>query len=249
MTEGRESPTLGLVAGLGVGAGIFYYRSLVQAHLDRGLTPRIVMVHADVRKVMSLAAAREAGQLAEYLAGLLRQLAGGGAQIATIPAFSPQVCEQELAAMTPLPLISLLDAIVAEVKRRELKRIAIFGARVTIETGLFGKLQNVTEVVSLRSAEIDWVGDTYKKLVEAEKLPAEDLSAFRSLAHTLISRERLDAILLAGTDFSFVFHPENTDFPHLDGARAHIESIMQALTADTHLPHNPLTSSRGDLHC
>ncbi len=35
-----EPRTLGLVAGLGVGAGIFYYRTLVSAHLERGLAPR-----------------------------------------------------------------------------------------------------------------------------------------------------------------------------------------------------------------
>ena len=69
---------IGLVAGLGMGAGIFYYRSLVKAHLARGLSPNILMVHADVRRVMGHAAARETQKLAAYLTGLLHQLSGGG---------------------------------------------------------------------------------------------------------------------------------------------------------------------------
>lgn len=85
-----EPSTLGLVAGLGVGGGIFYYRSLVNAHLARALSPRIVMVHADVEKVMSLANAHESHQLVDYLAGLLVQLVGGKARIAAVPALSPQ---------------------------------------------------------------------------------------------------------------------------------------------------------------
>jgi hypothetical protein len=72
----EDSPTFGLIAGLGVGAGIFYYRSLVEAHLARGLSPNLVMAHADVRRVMRLAADRQPQELATYLAGLLRQLAG-----------------------------------------------------------------------------------------------------------------------------------------------------------------------------
>jgi hypothetical protein len=84
------------------------------------------MVHADVRRVMGHAAARETRKLATYLTGLLRQLASGGAQIGTIPAFSPQICAQELAEMTPLPLINLLDVIVARKwvrrKRKPLER-------------------------------------------------------------------------------------------------------------------------------
>lgn len=226
-----EPTTFGIVAGLGMGAGIFYYRSLVNAHLARGLSPRILMVHADVRRVMAHAAARETRLLATYLAGLLRQLADGGAQLATIPAFSPQICAQELAEMTPVPLVSLLDVIVAEVERRNLQRLSIFGTRVTMETNLFGRLQNV-EVVSPSPEEIDLVANTYVRIVEDEQASQHDYENLRVLAHTLIHRERLDAILLAGTDLSFVFNPENTDFPHLDGARVHIDAIMRRLTSD-----------------
>lgn len=225
---------LGLVAGLGVGAGIFYYKSLVEAHLELGLSPRILMVHADVRRVMNHAAARESDQLANYLAGLLGQLARGGAEIATIPAFAPQVCAAELAAITPLPLVSLLDAISSEVKRRQLRRVALFGARVTMEAEMFGSLrgknkdENV-EVVAARPAELDRIAAIYTRLVEEARASEEGYQSLRSLAHTLIEREKLDAIILAGTDLSFVFNPTNTDFPHVDGARVHVQAIMAEL--------------------
>ena len=225
--------TLGLVSGLGLGAGIFYYRSLVRAHLERGISPSILMVHADVRRVMTLAAARKTHELATYLAGLLRQLADGGADVATIPAFSPQICAQELAEMTPLPLIGLLDAIVAEIERCELQRISIFGARVTMETKLFGTLPHV-DVITPSPSEVDLVSDMYVRIVESEQASKQDYETLRELAHELIDRERLDAILLAGTDLSFVFNPDNTDFPHLDGARTHIAAIMRELTPASH---------------
>jgi aspartate racemase len=222
--------TFGLVAGLGVGGGIFYYKTLVDAHLERGFTPHILMVHADVRRVMGHAAARESEQLAQYLAALLDQLARGGAEIASIPAFAPQVCANELAPIAPLPLISLLDAISAEVKRRGLRRVALFGARVTMETQMFGRLQEEgVEVVSPRPEEVDLIAATYVRIVEAAYASEADYDALCSLAHTLIDREKLDAIILAGTDLSFVFNPENTDFPQVDGARVHIEAIMKEL--------------------
>lgn len=211
-----------------MGAGIFYYRALVEAHLALGISPRILMVHADVRRVMNHAAAREADQLAQYLAGLLGQLARGGAEIASIPAFSPQICAAELAAITPLPLVSLLDAISAEVKRRQLCRVALFGARVTMETQMFGQLREV-EVVTPRPEEMDRIAGIYTRVVEEAHASDEDYSALRSLAQRLIEREKLDAIIFAGTDLAFVFNPENTDFPHVDGARVHIEAIMSKL--------------------
>jgi aspartate racemase len=178
---------------------------------------------------MGLAAAREIPELAEYLTSLLRRLANGGAMIATIPAFAPQVCAKELAASTPLPLINILDVIVDEVVRRRLQRIAIFGARVTMETKLFGRLENRADVVSPRAREIDRLNEIYVRIVETEQASHGDYETLRDLAHTLVERERLDAILLAGTDLSFVFNPDNTDFPHLNGARAHIDAIMNQI--------------------
>jgi aspartate racemase len=232
MPDQPRACRFGLIAGLGVGAGIFYYRSLVNAHLARSLSPNILMVHADVRRVMAHAAARETQELAAYLGSLLRQLADGGAQIATIPAFSPQICARELAEITPLPLIDLLDAIVAEVDRRKIQRLSIFGARVTMETKLFGKLQK-RDVVTSRPDEMDTVSGIYQRIVEQERVSSEEYARLRALAHTLIEREQLDAILLAGTDLSFVFTPESTDFPYIDGARTHIDAIMHRLAPDS----------------
>ena len=235
MSDQPTACRFGLIAGLGVGAGIFYYRSLVNAHLAMGLSPSILMVHADVRRVMAHAAARESQELAAYLSSLLRQLADGGAQMATIPAFAPQVCARELAEITPLPLINLLDAIVDEVDRRKVHRLSIFGARVTMETKLFGKLQK-QEVVAPKPSEIDTVSSIYQRIVE-ERASSEEHASLRALAHTLIEREQLDAILLAGTDLSFVFTPESTDFPNIDGARTHIGAIMRRLASESVRAH------------
>jgi aspartate racemase len=219
----------GLVAGLGVGAGIFYYRSLVAEHLKRGLPARILMTHADVRRTMSLAQERKVDELASYLAGLLEQLAAGGCTIATIPAFSPQVCARQLAELTPLPLIGLLETVVAEVRRQGYTRVGIFGARVTMETKLFGALNDQAEVIAPTGPDLDFVSATYTSIVEKESALPQELEALRASAHRLIDRNRLDAILLAGTDWSFVFNPTNTDFPHLDGARIHLQAIMHEL--------------------
>jgi len=177
---------------------------------------------------MRLAQERKAQQLAEYLRDLVQRLVAAGAELATIPAFSPQVCAAELAEMTTVPLINLLDVIAAETARRKLQRVAVFGARVTMETRLFGRLPGC-DVIALSSEETNLVSNIYVRVVEEAKAFSEDYEQLRSLAHRVIERENLDAIVLAGTDLAFVFNEQNTDFPHLDGARVHIKAIMDAL--------------------
>jgi aspartate racemase len=227
-----QSRPFGLVAGLGVGAGIFYYKAIVEAHLARGLSARLVMVHADVRHVMSLAAARETHQLADYLAGLLHQLSRAGALVASIPAFAPQVCAVELSALTPLPLINLMDVMVLEIERLKLRRVALFGARVTMETRMFGRLRGVN-VVMPTPEELNTIAGIYLRIVERACASDADYQQLRSIAHTLIERENLDAIVLAGTDLAIVFNADNTDFAHVDGARLHVEAIMREILRQT----------------
>ena len=85
------------------------------------------------------------------------------------------------------------------------------------------------DVIAPSPGELDLLSNIYIRIVEEERASVEDCAKLRALAHTLVDREHLDAILLAGTDLSLVFNPENTDFPHLDGARTHIDAIMHKL--------------------
>jgi aspartate racemase len=39
----------------------------------------------------------------------------------------------------------------------------------------------------------------------------------------------VDAIVLAGTDLALIFDETNTDFPHLDCTKAHIQAILRVL--------------------
>jgi aspartate/glutamate racemase len=52
------------------------------------------------------------------------------------------------------------------------------------------------------------------------------------MARRLIGRERLDAIILAGTDLALLFNESSTHFPHVDCAELHIQAIMAELVRD-----------------
>jgi aspartate racemase len=47
------------------------------------------------------------------------------------------------------------------------------------------------------------------------------------LAHTLIERDRVEAVILAGTELALVFDEKNTDFPNVNGAQLHLHAIVR----------------------
>jgi aspartate racemase len=225
---------LGLIGGLGVGATIFYYQELVKAHLELGQVANLLILHADVNRVLQFAAAGETSRMAQYFLGLIRRLSAGGAEIIAIPAATPHLCAPELMEGSPIPLVSLVDGIVREADDRRLKRVALFGTRFTMETELFGRLKDF-DVVAPKPAEIDFIHQTYLQLVNAGSGTEQQYRGLHQLAHTLIEREGIEAIILAGTELSLVFNRANTDFPHIDGARLHLAAIMEQLTGNP--PH------------
>ena len=220
-----ESPCLGLIGGLGVGATVHYYRALAKAHEQRHRQLRLLMVHADMHKVLSHVQAKQLGDLTDYLVKLIAQLKDGGADLAAVTAVTPHLCFGELAAKSPLPLVDLLQAARESIFG---KRIALFGTRFVIETDLFGTLQG-ENTIRPHPKEVDQIHEAYLRTAARGEGAKEEHQALTSLAHALIQREGLEAIVFAGTDLALLFNPSNTTFPFIDCAQLHIDAIMERL--------------------
>jgi aspartate racemase len=236
MSDAILGRCIGLIGGLGVGATVHYYQELAKAHTGRGRVLNLVMAHADVNRVLGAAQAGDKAGLAEYLAALIGRLASAGAEFAAIPAVTPHICIAELLKLSPLPIVNPIQELQREIEELQCKkdgrgcRVALFGTRFTMESGLFGLLQGV-EVVAPAPAEIDFVHQTYLQLVSAGTGSAEQRDSLSRLARGLIERDGVDAVILAGTELALVFNKSNTDFPHLDCGRLHLDAIVQrALT-------------------
>jgi aspartate racemase len=183
------------------------------------------MVHADLQTVIGYVQAKQSEALAKYLATLIGQLKDGGAELAALPAVTPHLCFPVLAQRSPLPLVNLLQVAHESISG---KRIVLFGTRFTIETDLFGALQG-TNTVRPQPSEVDQIHEAYMRTATRGVGTEEDRQALTSLAHKLIQREGLEAIVLAGTDLAHLFNESDTTFPFIDCSRLHIDAIMKRL--------------------
>jgi aspartate racemase len=179
--------------------------------------------------VYAAVTAKDFNGLARYLAGLVTQLAAGGAEITAIVAATPHICADRLVALSPLPLVNMLTVVAAAVRARGLKRVALLGTRFTIETRMFGCLDEF-EVVMPQVDVIERIHSIYSDFV-AGRGSATQTDELRKLAQTFVDRDGAQAVLIAGTDLSTVFTEANAGFPLIDCARVHIDAIMRRLIA------------------
>ncbi|MBZ5727003.1 MAG: aspartate/glutamate racemase family protein [Acidobacteriia bacterium] len=205
---------LGLIGGLGPGATVHYYRELAKAQAGE-----MLVVHADMERVRGDVERGDRSGLAAYFARLIERLALGGAQLAAISAVTPHICIRELEKISPLPLVNIIAETAAEIRSRGLRRVALFGTRFVVESRMFGMLEGVEVVVP---DQVDAIHQAYMRTVEGG---TEGRAILSGIARELTA----DAIVLAGTDLALIFDETNTDFPHVDCARIHIQAIVRSL--------------------
>lgn len=228
-----ESKHFGLIGGLGVGATVIYYEGIAAACAAKAVVPRITIAHANAPTALAHVQAGRIDGLAAYLAGFVQELAAAGASFAAIPAITPHICRAKLKALVKLPLIDILDMTGDHVAQRGIKRIALFGTRYTIESRLFGALEGIA-IVDPQPPEIDEIHRIYLELAQKGACTTEDADRLREIAHTLIRRDGIEAVLLAGTDLNLIFDERTAGFPAIDCAKAHIDAIVACMTAMEH---------------
>lgn len=220
---------LGLVGGLGIEAGIYYYQHLAKTHERLGVPLKLVLVHAEARTAVGHMMGGERQELAAYLTGFVRQLAAAGAEIAAIPAVTPHICIEEVMRSSPIPLVNILEALAADLQKRELRRIALFGTKFVIESDLYGALPRSIDVVRPNPEQIERIDHIYRSYAVNGYGGPDERAELTSIANELHRRAQAGAIVLAGTDLSALFEYDEPEFPYVDASQVHIDAIMRRL--------------------
>src|SRR4051812_5016296 len=162
MTPGTSS--VGLVGGLGPESTIDYYRRILDAWelVAPGSAPSVVIDSLDVRRGLRLVQEDRAG-LIEYLLGSLERLAGAGVHFAVLTANTAHLVFDELAARSPVPLISIVEVCAAEAGRRGMKRVALLGTRFTMDASFYPQVfaRHGITVVTPDADDRAWVHERY----------------------------------------------------------------------------------------
>jgi aspartate racemase len=77
--------------------------------------------------------------------------------------------------------------------------------------------------------EVEEIHRIYLGLATKGQITAEDEAKVREMAHALCRRNRVEAIVLAGTDLNLVFNETNAGFPAVDCLAAHIDAIVREM--------------------
>src|SRR5882724_3761286 len=229
----KSCQAIGLIGGLGPGATIHYYERLTREFVARGVTPRLLISHADMKFVLERVGAGALDELADYFTEHVASLARAGADFVAIGSVTPHICAPQLSTRISLPFLDLIDCTRSELSRRGARRVAILGTQFVMRSDMYGRLDGF-EVVRLAADALDLVHENYMKIAAAGAVEGSgaDVEGMRAVAQACVRDQGVEAVVLAGTELSLAFQEADCGFPALDCARAHLDAMIARAMGD-----------------
>jgi aspartate racemase len=225
--------SVGIVGGLGPESTIDYYRRIL-AEWERGdasTTPSIVIDSLDVRRAIRLVE-QDVPALTEYLLASIRRLAGAGVDFVAMTANTPHIVFDELAAQSPVPLLSIVEVAAEEARQRKLRRLLLLGTRFTVDAPFFPTVfaRHGMTILKPEAEDRAWVHDRYIGELLKGDFRDETRQQLISLVSRARDKEHLDGIVLGGTELPLLLRdPVIAGLPALDTTALHVSAIVRRL--------------------
>lgn len=221
---------IGLIGGIGPAATDHYYRRLIAAFVARGETLDLTIVHADAPTLLANLADNAVAEQVAIYARVTERLAAAGADFVAITSIAGHFCVDAFASVSPLPVVNMVNAIADAITARGLARIGILGTRTVMATRLYGAITNA-EVIPPRGQMLDDVHAAYAAMAMAGMVTKAQRAVFDAAAAALLTDDKVDAIMLGGTDLALTFDAASSPFPLVDCAGIHVEAIVDRAIA------------------
>ena len=227
--------TLGIIGGLGPESTVDYYQRIIALFRERTGNrhyPEFVIVSVDLRKGLDFMDANDLSGMADYLLQAIGTLGRAGANFGLISANTPHIVFDEVASQSPIPLISIVEATCAAAKARELKRLALFGTRYTMQASFYPKVfsREGIELLVPEPNDQNWIHDKYfSELVPGIFLP-ETRAGLIAIVDRIKAKSDIDGVILAGTELPLILcDPHHNGIPFLDTTKIHVETAVDEM--------------------
>lgn len=228
----RPPMHIGLIVGIGPAATDYYYRYLISALARAGLDLTLTMAHADTPTLLRHQAEGNVRAQVNIYSQLTDRLQRAGIEQVAVTSIAGHFCIDTFKAISPVPVIDLLDVVKTEMNNRGFKKVGLLGTRVVMESRFYGVLAGV-EVVPPAGNLLE-VHDAYISMATAGVASPEHREVFMRAAKTLCE-QGCESIMLGGTDLALVFKKDqNPGFEIFDCAQVHAEAVAQVAMRSDH---------------
>lgn len=232
-SKGRNLQTIGIIGGLGPEATIDYYKRIVDHFHARNQSlavPEIVIVSVDITRLFAMVAAGDREALAAWLADKVRALHAAGAEFAVISANTPHVVFDQVQALSPIPLLSIVDATLAAARTAGYRRLGLLGTAFTMQSNFFAR--DGIAIFVPNAEEQQHIHERLINEIEHGIFSTTTKQELLAIVRALQERHQLDAVILGCTELPLILHDGDADLPFLNTTAIHVDAICRRCVGD-----------------
>ncbi len=229
------TPRVGILGGLGAESTIDYYRRILAVWQETRPEsfPELTIDSLDVTRGIELVK-HDRRALVEYLLGSIDRLARAGCTFVAMAANTPHVVFDDLLPRAPVPLLSIVETCAEEAQRLAVRRVGLLGTGFTMESSMYPDVfrRRRMEVFIPDTPGRAWLHERYLGELLKGVFHDETRDGVRRLVDEMIARDRIDAVVLAGTELPLLIRAGTIGgLPMLDTTELHVRAIVARLQA------------------
>lgn len=224
---------IGLMGGLGPASTVDYYLGLIEktrSNYGEDIYPEIVIDSVDMNEHMEAFESSNYEKIGKLILESLENLKNAGARVGAITANTEHIVWERIHRRFPLPVISIIDATVDEIKRCGYKRVLVFGTEFTLRSGLYKNslLQNGITAIIPSDDDITLLGSLIYPNLENGIVIEEDRQKMIAMAEKYIREQKADAMILGCTEIPLAIKPGDVSVATINTTEIHINAIFEA---------------------
>ena len=170
----------------------------------------------------------------QYLLGAVKNLAACGADFAALTANTVHSVFDRLSALSPIPLVSIVDAVCEEAFRRGYRKIGLLGTIFTMNGAFFKnpftarKIELVTPPENEKSLVNSRIADELELGIVKDSTVCELVSVIQGMKE----RDGIEAVILGCTELPLALNDKNCPVPCLDTMKIHIDTLSEIVLGE-----------------
>lgn len=227
---------IGMVGGLSPESTIYYYKYITEEYYRRFGNysyPEIVIYSVNFQKFVNWMNAERWDLIADELVRVLTKLHHAGADFGILTSNTVHAVFDEVQKRSPIPLISIIDATIEEIKKAGIDTVGLLGTLFTMTKDFFRRKleENGISVILPSKEDMEYVNDAiFKELVTGIFLSKTKQEFIRIIND--MKERGAEGIILGCTEIPLLVSENDVNIKLFDTTRIHAEKALSYALTD-----------------
>lgn len=223
---------IGMIGGFGPESTLDYYRFIIETYrseVKNDSYPEIIINSMDINILLNMVENKQWDNLVEWLVKGIESLYKAGADFGFISANTPHIVYEQVNELSPIPLISIVEATLSRAQELGIKKIGLLGTKFTMQSNFFHKVFNKSniEIVVPKEEEQEYIHRKLVTEIQLGQFAHETRKELLDIIKRMKDDDSIEGLILGCTELPLILTKDELGIPFLNTTKIHVESIIK----------------------